>query len=71
MPRPKTAAAEYERLTLRLPKDVAQALREQADAIGRSINTHALYVLRYGLGLVDQEPMSGVDHHASRRSSKH
>ena len=69
MPRPKTEAAEYERLTLRLPKNVAAVLREQASAIGRPLNTHALYVLRYGLGMDDTPPMPG-ERHARYRPKK-
>lgn len=69
MPRPKTAAADYERLTLRLPKDVAALLRQQASAIGRAVNTHALYVLRYGLGMDETPPMPG-DQHVHRPTRK-
>ena len=69
MPRPKTAAADYERLTLRLPKDVAAVLREQANTIGRAVNTHALYVLRYGLGMDETPPLPGGSH-ATRRPKK-
>ena len=54
MPKPKTEAASYEPMTLRLPPDIAALLRKQAKAIGRKVNTHAIYVLRYGLDLDDQ-----------------
>lgn len=66
MPRPKTAAADYERLTLRLPKDVATVLRQQAQTIGRALNTHTLYVLRYGLGMDDTPPMPGGQHGSAK-----
>lgn len=69
MPRPKTEAADYERLTLRLPKDIAAALREQASSIGRAVNTHALYVLRYGLGMDTTPPLPGGSY-GTRRSKK-
>jgi len=69
MPRPKTEAADYERLTLRLPSDVMAVLRQQASTIGRAVNTHALYVLRYGLGMEDTPPMPGGTH-AVRRARK-
>ena len=51
MPRPKTEAADYERLTLRLPKDVMDALRHAAAAAHRPLNTHAILLLRQILGL--------------------
>ena len=49
MPRPKTEAADYERLTLRLPKDVMEA----ADA-HRPLNTQAILLLRQMLALKNQ-----------------
>ena len=51
MPRPKTEAADYERLTLRLPKDVMEALRQAAADAHRPLNTHAILLLRHILGL--------------------
>lgn len=66
MPRPKTEAAEYERLTLRIPKEVGEVLRQQAKEIGRAVNTHALYIFRYGLGMDDTSPMPGGKRGKSR-----
>jgi predicted HicB family RNase H-like nuclease len=54
MPRPKTEAADYERLTLRLPKDVMEALRQAAAAAHRPLNTHTILLLRHMLGLQPQ-----------------
>ena len=56
MPRPKTEAADYERLTLRLPKDVMEALRQAAAAAHRPLNTHAILLLRQILALNNQLP---------------
>jgi hypothetical protein len=53
MPRPKTAAADYERLTLRVPKDVIDALRHAADEAHRPLNTQAILLLRQVLHLDD------------------
>lgn len=55
--RPKTKAAVYKPLTLRLPPDLLEVLQRQADAVGRPVNTHIIFVLRYGLGL-DTQPAS-------------
>jgi hypothetical protein len=51
MPRPKTEAADYERLTLRLPKDVMEALRQAAADAHRPLNTQAILLFRQILGL--------------------
>lgn len=45
MPRPKTEAAEYGRLTLRLPQWLLQALKEEAESERRPINTQAVLIL--------------------------
>lgn len=49
MPRPKTEAADYERLTIRLPKDVLDTLRRKAGKIGRPLNTQVVRMLQDGL----------------------
>jgi hypothetical protein len=69
MPRPKTAASVYKRLTLRLPEDVLEVLQQQAATIGRPVNTHALFVLRYGLAMNDVSPIPG-GLHGSRQPRK-
>lgn len=69
MPRPKTEAADYERITLRVPRDVAATLRQQASEIGRAVNTHAVYVLRYGLGMDETQPVPGMSY-AKKRARK-
>jgi hypothetical protein len=51
MPRPKTEAADYERLTLRVPKDVMEALRQAAADAHRPLNTQAILLFRQILGL--------------------
>lgn len=51
MPRPKTDAADYERFPARLPKDIMQALRKQAEKSGAPINTEMVRVLRRALKL--------------------
>lgn len=70
MPRPKTVAATYRRVTLRIPEDVFEVLQTQAETIGRPFNTHALRVLRYGLGLTTTPPLLGerYDEHHARHS---
>ena len=69
MPRPKPAAATYKRLTLRLPQDVFDVLQQQANEIGRALNTHAIFVLRYGLAMDEASPMPGGPH-ATRHARK-
>jgi hypothetical protein len=54
MPRPKTEAADYERLTLRLPKDVMEGLRQAAADAHRPLNTQAILLLRQILGLTNK-----------------
>jgi hypothetical protein len=49
MPRPKTEAAQYARLTLRVPQEMATALRLAAHHAQRPLNTQAIMVLRRGL----------------------
>lgn len=66
MPKPKTEAAEYKRLTLRVPQEVLDTLQQQAKTIGRTVNTHALFVLRYGLGIDSTLPMPGGRPHVHR-----
>jgi len=51
MPRPKTEAADYERLTLRVPKDVMEGLRQAAADAHRPLNTQAILLFRQVLGL--------------------
>lgn len=51
MPRPKTDAADYERFPARLPKDIMQALRKNAEKSGAPINTEIVKVLRRALKL--------------------
>jgi hypothetical protein len=51
MPRPKTEAADYERITLRFPKDVIAALRHAAAEAHRPMNTQAILLLRQVLGM--------------------
>jgi hypothetical protein len=45
MSRPKTEAALYKKLMLRLPVDVLQACRTVAEKNCRSLNAQILYVL--------------------------
>ena len=45
MARPKTEAAEYYQTTLRVPPDVYDILRAEAQKIGRPINTHVVRIL--------------------------
>ena len=59
MARPKTVAADYKRLTLRVPQAVYDEIHKQAASIGRPVNTQALYVLLYGLGLDPTPPLPG------------
>jgi hypothetical protein len=59
MPRPKTAAADYKRLTLRVPQDLLAALQAQAATIGRPLNTQAIFTLRSGLGMENPHPFPG------------
>lgn len=56
MPRPKTKAAEYKRLSLRLPPKLLALLQEEAESLGRPVNTHAIYLLRQALERDDQAP---------------
>ena len=49
MPRPKTEAAEYERLTLRIPKKIMANLKAAAAAGHRPINTQAILFLEEAL----------------------
>ena len=67
MPRPKTPAAAYKRLTLRVPAEMLDLLQAQATQLGRPVNTHTLFVLRYGLGLDPTPPFPG-DPHGPRRA---
>jgi hypothetical protein len=45
MARPKTEAADYTKLMLRLPKDVASACRDMAEENNRSLNAEILHTL--------------------------
>jgi len=45
MPRPKTPAADYERFVLRVPQRLMAVIREQAETLGRPINTHLVRLL--------------------------
>lgn len=67
MSKQKTEAADYKRLTLRLPEDVLVMLQQQARSIGRNVNTHTLFVLRYGLGIDSAPPLPGGMHVSCRR----
>jgi hypothetical protein len=51
MGRPTTEAAQYQRLTLRLPPDLFEEVHRQATALGRPVNTHLVFVLREALGV--------------------
>ena len=62
MPRPKTAAADYQRLTVRLPKDVLESLRAKAENIGRPLNTQIVRILRDGLRKCRKGKQSGEAH---------
>lgn len=57
MPKPKTEAATYKQLTVRVPAELVTLLEKQAAAIGRTKNRHAIYVLSYGLGVDDTPPV--------------
>jgi predicted HicB family RNase H-like nuclease len=42
MPKPKTEAADYERLTVRLPPKLVRQLKTQARKERRAFNTHVI-----------------------------
>lgn len=47
--RPKTTAADHERLTARFPVEVMAQIRAMADANERPLNTELLRIVRAGL----------------------
>jgi predicted HicB family RNase H-like nuclease len=55
MPKPKTKAAEYKRVTIRLPEEILELLQKQAKTQERPLNTQVIKVLRHGLG-IDKSP---------------
>lgn len=69
MSRPKTEAADYKRLTLRLPAELLETLQAQAAASRRTMNTHTVCVLEYGTGLSDEFPIPGEKR--ARKPRKH
>lgn len=60
MPRPKTAASDYERFPARLPKDVMQVLRKNAAKSGAPVNTELVRALRRGLHLPDKKDIASI-----------
>lgn len=42
---------EREQTTIRLPKDIKEAIQRKADKEGQSFNTELIIVLRKGLGV--------------------
>ena len=58
MPRPKTAAATYERFAARLPQDVLQALRARAAKSGAPVNVELVQAVRRGLRLPAKDTVS-------------
>ena len=65
MPKPKTEAAEYERLTVRLPPKIMQTLRKQAKTDRRPLNTHVVWCLEK---LLHYEKEKQRDYVGSRES---
>lgn len=49
MPRPKTEAASYKSLMLRLPTEVLEACKARAAQQRRSLNAQLLWMLEHGL----------------------
>jgi len=58
MARPKTKAATYVPLMLRVPQDIAEELRRLATASHRAINTQAILVLGEALGVEIDDPVA-------------
>lgn len=46
--RPRTIAAEYERIALRLPPELSQTIRAEAARFGRPLNVQLVMLLRMG-----------------------
>lgn len=59
MGRPKTAASEYERVSVRLPPELLAGVRGEADESGRPLNTEIMFLLRDALRL--RKPLEPLD----------
>ena len=58
--KPKTEAANYERLTLRIPSHILHALRTQAREDHRALNTHVWWCLEQFLSEHKEKKYEGV-----------
>lgn len=47
MARPKTEAADFTQTILRLPADLLEYIRDEADAKGRPVNTQFIWMLEH------------------------
>jgi hypothetical protein len=60
MGRPKTAAAQYDTMILRLPPALAEMIRRQANFLGRSHNTHVIRLLKPIVETVEGQLRDGI-----------
>ena len=49
MPRPKTAAAAYAQMTLRIPEDLLEQIKVFSETTGAPLNTTMVRILRMGM----------------------
>jgi hypothetical protein len=60
MARPKTTAAQYATMILRLPPALAQMIKRQADFLDRSHNTHVIRLLTPIVETVEGQLRDGI-----------